>query len=307
MKRKIFLVGALLLSPLVGIFVAAREAASWRPVRVGSAPGSYSLSVSRGGWIQTRTTRGVMLQREGHILGERTFQSAFLSPDESLVALSGDKGEVFRIVRMRDEKVICLWRKLPLQAGEVLEAGHFENDNRVFVVASRFRVLRLDVRSGRALSQVKMRFRNKLDEGCVVTDGVSFLKNGDLFYLNCDQGLVVDGRTGIPKRKTDAGNLSPDGSLTWICYPDTGECSFQDFKTGTSLWSANISGLPAFSPDSRFLLIVQNNKVRLVNARDGKLIRDLNILPADNYAFSSDGDALYSLQQDGQILRWRLR
>jgi len=138
-------------------------------------------------------------------------------------------------------------------------------------------------------------------------NGVSFLKNGDLYYLNGDEGFVVDTRTGIPKRKVEMGTLSSDESLLCNWSPETGDGWVIDFKTGKQAWQKHMDGEPTFSPDSRSLLVTQGKKARLVSARTGKPIQDLKTPVADSYAFSPDGDALYSVQQDGQILRWRLR
>jgi len=307
MKRKVFLVGILLFSPVLGIFVAAREAASWRPVRVGFAPNAYLISVSRGGWIQTQTENSVILQRGGHMVTGKGVEGAILSPDESLVALSGGQGEPLRIVRMQDGREIHVWHKLPLQKREFFGAGRFENDNRVFVAVSPFRVLRLDVERGKVLSQVKMRFPFRLAEGCGMMNGISFLKNGDLYYLNGDEGFIVNTRTGFPKRKAEMGTLSPDESLLYNWSPETGEGWVTDFKRGKLSWQKDMDDELVFSPDSHSLLVVQSGKVRLLNARTGKLIRDLKMPLALHYAFSPDGNALYSLGKDGQILRWRLR
>jgi hypothetical protein len=63
------------------------------------------------------------------------------------------------------------------------------------------------------------------------------------------------------------------------------------------LWDAVSDIDPIFSPDSRSLLVVQDGQMRLLNARTGEPIRDLKtpfVPSAPYYAFSPDGDALYS-------------
>lgn len=307
MKRKVFLVGVLLLLPLVGMFAAAREAASWRPVRVGVSPGAYSLSVSRGGWIQTATANDEVLQRGEQTITGAGCVNAFFSADESLVALSDYDGEVLRIVRTADGKVISVWHKPPLQEGEYLLAGRFENHNRNFVAVSCFSVSRFDIARGNVSSQVKMRFPLRNNGLGAPVYGISFLKNGDLYYLNGDEGVIVDARTGIAKRKAAIGTLSPDQLLLGSWSFATDKVFIIDFAMGKGLWEAESDIHPVFSPDSHSLLVVQDGKLRLFNARDGKLIRQLNIPPTKYYAFSPDGDTLYSLQHNGQILRWRLR
>ncbi len=321
MKRKLFFAGVLLV-PVVGMFLAARAAASWRPVRAAVAPGAYTLRALPHDWLETRSDWGVRLMRGDQTFVAKTYHGyAAVSPDDTLVALF-DSGQhdwgssitfsqpSLRVANIADGQTRRVWRSLPFRQGEEIEDGRFEQSGRVLAVATFFRVLRLDVSTGKMLSNVPMRFQNTPAEGCGMMSGVSFLKNGDLYYLNGDAGLVVDGRTGVPKRKADMGTVSPDESLVFFTYdPQALGMWVGDFHTGKQLWKEDTAteGDASISPDSRTFLVVRQGKTFLVDARTGKVQRELKLPVAKSYAFAPDGNAIYALREDGSIFRCRLK
>ncbi len=315
---------SLLLVVLLAGFAGIARAQSWgQPAIVGEAPNAKSFQFSPDGrWLLANYVESAGLRYPQHntrlfdLRGEfkpRGFNSSFerfTADSRRLISFDFARHEL-QIADVKDGRVLQKWAQLAPQPNEDVQDVQFQQGGRELVALTPFRVWRLDVANGKILSQVKIAVQSKTNGGSIPSFGHNLLNDGQrIYYLYNDEAALYSARTGRRIGKAAMGFLSPDQSLlfNWDQHFWVG-----DFATGATLWQAPMNQ-PRFAGNGKTLVSVDKKLgVRLLDARSGNVIRQLDVpVPRhDNFesyapfALSPSGKDWIFLEGD-TIVRYRL-
>ncbi len=246
----------------------------------------------------------------------REFDATFaeFSPDSKTLVIFDRLSSELKIVDLQNGKIQQRWKALTPQIAEGIDDVRFQKNGRELVVVTPFRIWRLDVQSGKKLSQTKIQIQAQ--ESPHGFNGGFLLKDERrLLYINGDEGYIYDVRTGKRRSKAEFGLLSHNEKWQWFYNAEVGQFWISDFATGKDLWGAEFNDEPQFSGDGRSLIVVDpKSGVRLLDPRTGKTRQHLKVpVPQPDirgtnatYALSPDNNYWFARQGD-KILRTRLR
>lgn len=314
----------LIIFALLTSFSAVARAQSWKPQVVGVAPSAYDLQFSPDGrWLLATMGAG-----EGEDsspmkafdltkrIKAREFDATFaeFSPDSKTLVIFDRLSSELKIVDLQNGKIQQRWKALTPQIAEGIDDVRFQKNGRELVVVTPFRIWRLDVQSGKKLSQTKIQIQAQ--ESPHGFNGGFLLKDERrLLYINGDEGYIYDVRTGKRRSKAEFGLLSHNEKWQWFYNAEVGQFWISDFATSKNLWGAEFNDEPQFSGDGRSLIVVDpKSGVRLLDPRTGKTRQHLKVpVPQPDirgtnatYALSPDNNYWFARQGD-KILRTRLR
>ena len=327
MKRRLFALTALLIFSL-GCFAVARSAASWRPKIIGVHAGATDFQVSPDSRWLLSTSQGagdVAYPQESRRLFDtsgkvaaRSFAAAFakFSGDgRTLIAFDQKQGQL-QLMNTETGAIERHWSNLTAQPRETIDDARLQNGGRELVAVTPFRIWRLDVTSGRKLSQTKIQIQNREAAGCGLVGGETLFKDGKrLLYLNADEAWIYDARTGKRRGKAELGFLSPDEKWQWNYNADVGAFWLIDFASGKRLWESEAVGAAQFSGDGKTLIALDSKSgVHLLDPRTGKSIEKLKVPTPqadargtnETFALAPDNKFWFARQND-KIVRTRLR
>ena len=333
MKLRILALGALITFSL-GFFLIARSAASWRPQIIGATPDLEQLQISPDGLHLLSNSAAPRYPDEEFQLWDiaarkvvhrlHAIEVWWSASGRLLVASQTSEDpnddtvyyqQSLRIIEAANGKTRREWKQLPFRAEEVVNDARLENGDRELLVATPFRVWRLDVASGKILSRVNLQIQYQRDpQQSTPPNFQSFVDAGTkVFYCNVGDVFLLDAKTGKRLKKLDMREgspiLAPDGKTVLDFNWETGALRALDVSTGEVLWQQPAAGHPFFSPDGKILLLA-NETLRLLDARTDHLVRELNIVtpPGEQpqYALAPDGDFVF-VSEAGKIIRYRIR
>ena len=251
------------------------------------------------------------------------------SPDSQLlaVALASKVGVNTKLDVALVETATGQLRRLPAnpQFRQMRSAAFASSRELVFATAAAAFVV--DTRTGKVIRQWKFKWpadlieaRSQSPQSQVSADGstVLALNNGK----NETRILIYDVKTGAIRGSWRYNglyrnpSLAPDGELWVMTRPD--KQSFigdvYDARSGQKLWGpliANATGLPwTWSADGQKILF-QTTLRQSVAVADARTMGHMKKLAASAnnqaLALAPNGDAFYSLDDEGKIWRWRAR
>lgn len=337
LKRSRWTKVVLLAALPVGLYLAARERASWRPRTLRAYEGGiFQLVISSDGKTlatahqvgegQPRCRVSIWNVRQQSLLNKigwdgDAVESLCLSPDGVLLAAASrrrDKEWVLSI-RLWDVKTGKLRRTLTFDE-PVDEIGMtylaFWPRYPLLTFVSSFGVRQWSAHTGKILLNRRNPQRYDLDGAAFSPDGETLaIKkwNGRVELQNVQTGLAL--RTLQGNANVSTLSFSVDGkTLAGGGWPSVGDAVLWDARRGKLKWEighlGGAIGVLAFMPDGSTVAYgADKNKIQLRDVRDGSLLRTLSGHISDVYsvAFSPDGATLASGSADGTVKLWRIR
>ena len=200
-------------------------AAPGKPQIIGEAPGAYDLEFSPDGrWLLA--TMGVGEGEESSPVKAfdltkqvkaRQFDATFtkFSPDSKKLVVFDRLSSELRIVDLQSGQIQQRWKSLTPQIGEPIYDVQFAKNGHELVAVTPFRIWRLDVRSGKKLSQTKIQIRFR-EAGHGFNGGFLLKDRKRLLYVNGDESYIYDARTGKRLSKAEFGLLSPRREMAMV-------------------------------------------------------------------------------------------
>ena len=300
----LFIVVALLTS-----FPTLARAQSWgQPEIIGQAPHAREFQFSPDGrWLLANYVESTGLMYPQHnarlfdLRGEfkaRSFDASFerFSADSRRLVTFDFANHELQIEDVKEGRVVQKWKNLAPQSNEDVQDVQFQKGGRELVALTPFRVWRLDVESGKVLSQVKIAIQFKTHGGSIPSFGHNLLKDGRrIYYLYNDEAALYSVQTGKRIGKAAMGFLSPDQTLlsNWDQHFWVG-----DFASGKTLWQRTMNE-PRFSGDGKMLIAVDKQSgVQLLDPQTGQLIEQLDVPVPRSDKF--DSYAPFALSPNGK-------
>ena len=312
----------------LGCFAVARSAASWRPKIIGVHAGAYDFQVSPDSRWLLSTSQGAgdlvypqqsrrLFDTSGKVAA-RSFEAEFakFSDDGRALLVFDQKRGQLQLMNTETGAIKARWTNLTAQPYESIGDARLQKGGRELVAVTPFRIWRLDVKSGRKLSQTKIQIRNREAAGCGLMGGETLFKDGKrLLYLNADEAWIYDARTGKRRGKAEMGFLAPDEKWQWFYNAEVGAFWLMDSASGVTLWESETVGAAQFAGDGKTLIAIDAaSGVHLLDPRTGKSIEKLKVpMPQadargtnETFALSPDNN-FWFVRQNDKIMRMRMR
>ena len=335
----------LLVAPPIGLFVAAREAASWRPQKLCSIPETggvdfgAALEISPDGRVLTSSfdlgnLGNASLRRSATIVTTYDLQKgAVVSHKETSnaryklpqVKCTDSKGDVARLIFNDPEKKASLQVRYAnglLRTYHVAEPPEsyaalmeFSADETQVVVCSGSQTVWLDVRDGHTVRRVKWSLRfdaNNFSASLLPRGEIVAVANKKFISLYSIDGKIIRRlRAVTPEDEGESGVWhSPDGTLV-AATNSQGITDFWRVSDGQKFWTGDMPDLSAFTPDSRFVASIGLKAFELRNAQTGKLEKHFSTPHLQDgqfnqsFVFSPDSSTVY--WDDGEGTLWKER
>ena len=324
-RRRLIVALAALVAIL--IFVAAREAASWRPKAVGQI---RSLNPTRQTLQFSLDSQFLLTQ--GNVNNEPIFlwdaakwrkvrelpQGKWMvSRDFRIAARIEDQSRTNSLLQMQFRPVARLFdlRNGPflrqVSAPDSLDYNwisdaQFTPDGRRFWLVTRRYFYQFDAINGRMLQRVKPQFQAQFsalspDTGQILRDF-----DGLTWICQTDNGQMI---RALPHSAQGRASWSPDGKICWQTQPGGRGFRFWNAQTGAIIraWNAPAFTQIHFTPDSKNLVVATPNGLELRDVSTGKLVQTLRGPRAEPFALAPDGSFAVSLDKAGTLWKWRLQ
>ncbi|MBW3637389.1 MAG: hypothetical protein KY445_13150 [Armatimonadetes bacterium] len=315
MKRKLLLSLAVAL-PLA-LFLAAREAASWRPQLIGKTTASHKVQISPNGlWACLMDGEGSEIwdlqtwQRvRGKFYGFQDF-----SPDSRhfAVVISNSRGAgallhtpQVQLFDVASGKLVRSWRDERHFPDDWLAKGRFSPDGKRFIVVTQKTCRQFEVASGKLLSRAELGTDEEpLRQAAISPDGRHFLESGAGVKLRrVEGGDVVLGRLDARGPM----GWSPDGQFYWDRDAKFNNLRLWRLRDHTLVQKVTYDTWLHFTPDSKHLAVATPKGLELRDVLTGKIVQTLPGPQDDPFAFAPDGSFAVAVDGGGKIWKWRLK
>lgn len=183
----------------------------------------------------------------------------------------------------------------------------FSSDGREFRLATRYRLRRWSVASGRLLGVQRWNPTStpvfSAEDGRFSPDGRVFLARQDVplpdVFLDAGTARWV---YSVKEPVGGSYGFSADGYSFWMQGMDGNDVGVFRVRDNKLLWRT--SDFPVFSPDGKLAYISASHGLDVLDARTGLKVRHLTNLDVDKFTPSPDGKWLYEAH-GGKIYRWR--
>lgn len=301
----------------LALFLAAREAASWRPQLIGKTTVSHKVQISPNGrWACLMDGEGSEiwdLQTWQRVWG-KSYSFQDFSPDSRhfavVISNSRRQGALLHTPQVQlfdvaNGKLARSWRDEQHFPDDWLAKGRFSPDGKRFIVVTQKTCRQFEVASGKLLSRAELGTDEEaLRQAEISPDGRHFLESGAGVKLRrVEGGDVVFGRLDARGPM----GWSPDGRLYWDRDAKFNNLRLWRFRDNTLVQKVTYDTWLRFTPDSRHLASATPDGLELRDVLTGKLVKTLPGPRTDPFAFASDGSFAVSCDKNGKIWKWRLK
>ena len=327
-KTRIFAVGGALLT--LGLFLWARELASWRPKLVGATRTTADLSniaITRssaelikispdgrlgfaGNGYHFEPTKIWDLENHGFFEDKRTERGAIIFSSDSQRAfltsedLGFSEGSLFSMGAGKKFRSIKFDHKFL----GTLPALSFSDDEREILFFGDSRFWRGDWNTGKMRAQFEVATGQEISQYLISADTKQLMARDSqgLHFYDSKSGEKLGFIGG--KDFIEAG-WSPDGKIVWAWQPSA--ANFLSWNGRQSqLLRTSVVNSPLeihFTPDSKFLAVATPKGLEMREVSTGKLVKTLLGPREEPFDISKNGDFAISVDKRGKIWRWRLK